>query len=83
MEEKKEVGNVERLRKSSKILNLSTQQQRMNLREINDLTADFLKCVTNGWNDNERELLKVIINYIKRYYIYKKIEKSNPNYSRA
>ena len=61
MEEKKEVGNVERLRKSSKKLNLSTQRQRMHLREINDLTADFLKYATNGWNDNQRELLQVII----------------------
>ena len=60
MEEKKEVENIERLRKSSKLLNLSTQRQRMNLREINDLTADFVKYVTNGWNDNQRELLQVI-----------------------
>ena len=61
MEEKKEVENVLRLKKSSNELNLSTQQQRMNVREFNDLTAGFIKHLTAGWNDNERKILQVIM----------------------
>ena len=65
MEEKKEAENVLRLRKSSKKLNLSTQRQRMNVREINDLTTDLIKHLTTGWNDNQRKILQVIISTSK------------------
>ena len=61
IEETKEVENVLRLRKSSKKLNLSTQKQRMNVRELNDLTAGFIEHLTAGWNDNERKTLQVKI----------------------
>jgi len=62
IEEKKEVEKVEGLKKATRGVNMSKQRQRKNVQEINELTADFLKHITSGWNDNELSTLQVSCN---------------------
>jgi hypothetical protein len=70
MEEKKEVENVLRLRKWSKEFNLSAQQ-RMSAREVNDLSADFIKNMpwNTELNDNDRKIVQVIISTRIKYIL--------------